>query len=543
MKKLSLVLLTLLLCFGLFGCSGGGNGGGDTPSGGDTAAKKVIKANVGFDPDTFDPQASNVMENAIVLTQMYSGLMRENPDGEFELDLAAELPTISEDGTVYTWKIKDNANFADGSPVTAEDVKFSWTRALDPNNAFDYAYQLYYIKNGEAFNAGEATADDLGLKVIDEKTLEVTLERPTPYFTGLTAFNTLMIISKTFAEKQATYGADVASSLASGPFVPVEFVKGQYVRYEKNQNYWDKDSVKIDELYLYAVSESSTEITMYEVGDLDMTYMGMSNADIKRYQQDGTLKYWSSANTRYIMVNNEKAPLDDPKVRKALSLALDRQSFVDNVIISAVVADGFVSNDMPAPDGSGVFTPENFLNSTANIEEAQKLLAEAGYPNGEGWPEGVSIVYTTNDTNKVQCEALVEMWRTNLNINITAQNVEGTVRRDLKRTGDYYMSWDGWTTDYMDPYSFMEILITGNIYNQGRYSSAEYDALVAEAANSNDQAVRTEKMAAAEAIAMDEMGAIPVYNSIKGYLESDKISGVVCSQLGTWDFKWADKAE
>ncbi len=541
MKKLSLVLLALLLCLSLVGCSGGG--GGDMPSGGDTPAKKTILANVGFDPDTFDPQASNVMENAIVVQQMYSGLMRENPDGEFVLDLAAELPTISDDGLVYTFKIKENANFADGSPVTAEDVKYSWTRALDPNNAFDYAYQLYYIKNGEAYNAGEATADDLGLKVIDAKTLEVTLERPTPYFTGLTAFCTLLVISKDFAEKQATYGADLDSSLASGPFVPVEFNKGQYVRYEKNQNYWDKDSVKIDELYIYAVSESATEITMYETGALDMTYMTMSNADIKRYQNEGTLKYWSSANTRYIMVNNEKSPMNDPKVRKALSLALDRKSFVDNVIIAAVTAEGFVSNDMPAPDGSGVFTPENFLNDTPNVEEAKKLLAEAGYPDGAGWPEGVSIVYTTNETNKLQCEALVEMWRTNLGISITAQNVEGTVRRDLKRSGDYYMSWDGWTTDYMDPYSFMEILITGNIYNQGRYSSAEYDALVAEAANSNDQKVRNEKMAAAEKVAMDEMGAIPVYNSIKGYLESDKISGVVCSQLGTWDFKWADKAE
>lgn len=536
MKKLLVLLVAVLMALSLVGCSSGSN---DTPAA-DTPATKTLRFNVGFDPDSFDPQECNTMEPAIILDQMYDFLYRETETGDFVPSLATGY-TTNEDGTVYTFTLRDGITFEDGTPITANDVKFSWTRALDPANAFEYAYQLYYIKNAEAFNAGEATADDLGLEVVDEKTLVVTLERPTAYFVSLTGFITYGIVSEAYANSVEKYGADASTALASGPYRVAEWNKGQYVKFEKNQNYWDKDNVNLDELIIYCVSESSTEITMYETDQLDMTYMSMTSADTLRLKDQ--LKYWQTLNTRYVMVNAEwDDVLSNPTVRQALMAALDLDTLAETVVLNCEAAEGYIPNGMAAVDNpSQLFRKEAFLKTSGDPETAKALLAEAGYPNGEGFPTNYQLVYTTNDANKALAEAIVYMWKDVLNIDVVAQNLEGTVRRDKKNAGDYQFSLDGWTTDYLDPYSFLEIFTTGNAYNQSKYSNADYDALVAVAANSLDQAEREVAMEAAEKLLIvDEMACLPLYNSIKAYLVKDSISGVVLSKMGIADFKWAD---
>ena len=538
MKKLCLILMAALLCFGMVAC--GGDTNTDTPAGDDTPTTKTLKFNVGFEPDNFDPQASNVMESSIHIGQITDFLYREDASGNFVPSLA-EGYTVTDDGLTYTFTLKDGITFADGTPITAEDVVFSWTRALDPANAFEYAYQLYYIKGGEEFNAGVGTAEDLALKAVDEKTIEVTLTTPAPYFVSLTGFTTYGIVSKKFVEAQESYGADVASTLASGPFTPVEWVKGQYVKYAKNENYWDKDAVKLDELYIYCVSESSTEIQMYDTEMLDITYMTMSVADQTRLGAEGKLKEFGNLMTRYIMVNNENPVLADANVRSALLLALDRKVLAENVVTNSVACGGFIPNQMAAVDNpSNVFRTEDLLPAEGDIAKAQQLLADAGYPNGEGFPTDMELIYTTGEANKALAEAIVEMWRVNLNINITAANLEGTVRRDRKNTGDFEFSLDGWSTDYLDPFSFLEICMSDNQYNNGKYSNAEYDALMTEVKYSADQALRQQKMVEAEEILVAEAGVMPLYNGTKMYMEREGVTGVVRSLLGQMDFKWAD---
>lgn len=525
------------MCLSLVAC-GSKENTGDTS--GDTA-KKVLRFNVGYDPDTFDPQASNVLENYIINNQIYDYLYREDVNGNFEPSLA-ERYEMSGDGLVYTFYLRSGLKFADGSPLTASDVKFSWIRALDPANAFEYAYQLYYIKNGAAFNAGECTADEVGIEVVDDTTLTVTLENPTAYFLSLTGFGTYGIVSEEFVKAQESYGADIASTLASGPFKVTEWNKGQYVKFEKNENYWDAANVNLDELYIYAVSESSTEITMFEKDALDMTYMNMSSADTIAYSQQNKLKYWESLNTRYVMVNDQNPVLSDPNVRKALMFALDLDTLAENVVMNCVAATGYIPNGMSkVTDPTKSFRDEAYLATSGDVELAQKYLAEAGYPNGEGFPTDFELIYTTNDANKALAEAIVEMWRTNLGINVTAANLDGTVRRDRKNTGDYEFSLDGWSTDYIDPYSFLEIFTTGNAYNQSKYSNPAYDELCKTAATSLDQETRETAMEAAEKLLIqDEMACLPLYNTIRAYLAKDSITGVVLSKMGSCDFKWAN---
>ncbi len=537
MKKLCLILMAALLCFGMVAC--GGDTNTDTPAGDDTPTTKTLKFNVGFEPDSMDPQESNVLETSIHLTQIYDFLYREDADGNFVPSLA-ESYTVSDDQLTYTFTLKDGITFADGTPITAEDVVFSWTRALDPANAFEYAYQLYYIKGGEEFNAGVGTAEDLALKAVDEKTVEVTLTTPAPYFVSLTGFTTYGIVSKAFVEAQEKFGADIESTLASGPFKPVEWVKGQYVKYAKNENYWDKDSVNLDELYIYCVSESSTEIQMYDTDMLDITYMTMSVADQTRLGNEGLLKEWGALSTRYLMVNCTNPVLADPNVRTALLLALDRKTLAENVVTNAVAVTGFIPNAMAAVDDPTKPFRKEALLPDVDVAKAQQLLADAGYPNGEGFPTDFELIYTTGEANKAIAEAIVEMWRVNLGVNITAANLEGTVRRDRKNTGDFEFSLDGWSTDYLDPFSFLEICMSDNQYNNGKYSNAEYDALMEEVKYSADQTVRQAKMEQAEKILVSEAGVLPLNNSTKMFMEKDYVSGVVRSLLGGCDFKWAD---
>ena len=538
MKKLCLILMAALLCFGMVAC--GGDTNTDSPAGNDAPTTKTLNFNVGFEPDSFDPQASNVLETSIHVAQIYDFLYREDTNGNFVPSLA-EGYTVTPDNLTYTFTLRDGITFADGTPITAEDVVFSWTRALDPANAFEYAYQLYYIKGGMEFNMGEATADDLALKAIDEKTVEVTLTAPAPYFVSLTGFTTYGIVSKKFVEAQAAYGDAVETTLASGPFKPVEWSKGQYVKYVKNENYWDKDAVKLDELYIYCVSESSTEIQMYDTDMLDITYMTMSVADQTRLGREGKLKEWGNLQTRYMMVNNENPVLSDARVRSALLLALDRKVLAENVVTNSVACTGFVPNSMAAVDNpSNPFRTESLLPDSGDIAKAQQLLADAGYPNGEGFPTDMELIYTTGEANKALAEAIVEMWRVNLNVNITAANLEGTVRRDRKNTGDFEFSLDGWSTDYLDPFSFMEICMSDNQYNNGKYANAEYDSLLNEVKNSADQAVRQAKMVEAEKILVAEAGVLPLYNGTRMFMEREGVTGVVRSLLGQCDFKWAD---
>lgn len=540
MKKLLLGMLALLMCLSISACGSKDTTTTDTTTTTETGAK-VLRTNVGYDPDSFDPQASNVLENAIICNQIYDYLYREDVDGNFVPSLA-ESYTVSDDGLVYTFTLKEGLTFADGSALTANDVKYSWIRALNPENAFEYAYQLYYIKNGASYNAGECSADEVGIEVVDDTTLVVTLENPTAYFLSLTGFITYGVVSEAFVEAQDSYGATVETTLASGPFVVSEWNKGQYVKFTKNENYWDKDSVNLDELYIYAVSESSTEITMFETGALDMTYMTMSSADTIAYAQKDQLKYWESLNTRYVMINYQNEVLADANVRKALMYALDLDTLAENVVMNCEAATGWIPNGMAkVTDPTKLFREESYLTTSGDVELAQQYLADAGYPNGEGFPTDFELIYTTNDSNKALAEAIVEMWRTNLNINVTAANLDGTVRRDRKNNGDYEFSLDGWSTDYIDPYSFLEIYTTGNAYNQSFYTNAQYDALCQIAATSLDQQERETAMEEAEKLLVkDEMALLPLYNTIRAYLADDSIENVVLSKMGISDFKWAN---
>ncbi len=539
-KKLIAFALTAFMGFSvLAGCSGGSqtDGGGETT--GETTEPKIVKHNLGAEPQTIDPALNTAVDGAIVLVNTFEGLCKTD-EKEKAIPGMAESWEVSEDGLTYTFKLRD-AKWSDGQPVTAQDFEFAWKRALDPATAAEYAYQMYYLKNGEAFNSGEVAADEVGVKAVDDKTLEVVLESPTPYFLELTAFPTYFPVRKDVVEADPEgWTLNMDTYLSNGPFKAVEWSHNDVLKLVKNENYYNADSVKIDGIDFFMIVEESTGMSAYESGEIDylehiptdqIPVLQESNEDFEIQPYLGTYFY---------VFNVTKEPVNDPKVRRALTLAIDRQAIVDVVTKGGQQpATGFVPEGMTLSDGSSFRAKggDYGITPTVNVEEAKRLLAEAGYPDGAGFPT-VEVVYNTLEAHKAIAEAIQEMWKTNLGINVELRNEEWKVFQDTRTQGDFVIARHGWIGDYVDPMTFLDMWLSTSGNNSAQWKNEEYDKLIADskAASGTD---RDAIMLQAEKLMMDENITMPIYYYTKPTLLRSNIKGVHFSPLG---FVYYDKA-
>jgi len=525
-------------------------GCGRTPAGGTAAPQqKVIRFNNSVDPRTIDPAKETSAYEFSIENQLFEGLTRQGPKG-LEPGIATDWK-ISDDGLTYEFHLRD-AKFSNGDPITAQDFVYSWKRVLDPRFGSEYSYQLYYIKGAEAVNsikvddADAATKiqeglDKLGVVAKDPKTLVVTLEYQTPYFLGLTAFPTYHPVDQKVVEKNPDWDTKPETYISDGPFKLTAWNHGDKIVAEKNPNYWDAASVKVDKIEFYMVESGSTELTMWETGQIDITYGDLPTAELARLKSEGKLQVQPLIGTMYFAPQNKKPPLDNVKVRQALSMALNRKAIADDVVkTGSLPAFAYVPSGIADADPSKDFRAVGGDLFKEDVAQAKKLLAEAGYPDGKGFP-GFEIVYTTNETTKAIVEASIEMWKTNLGItNITARNVESKVRLEKRKTGDFQFTYTGWYGDYLDPMTYIDLPVTGGGQNEMRFSDPEYDRLVKEAKQTGDQAKRMQLMHQAEQILFDKMGIIPLTFQVKVYLQNPKVTGVYRNALNLIDFKWAD---
>ncbi|HLO04249.1 MAG TPA: peptide ABC transporter substrate-binding protein [Symbiobacteriaceae bacterium] len=500
-------------------------------------AEKIIRFNAGADFRFLDPGLSSDNTSGYAVDQLFEGLTRVTPNGTVP-GMAAKWE-ISPDGTQYTFHLRDGVTWSNGDPVTAEDFAYAWTRVLDPKLGAEYAYQLYYIKGGEAFNTGKGTASDLGIKVIDAKTLQVTLEAPTPYFLDLTAFSTLAPVPKKVVEANPDWAAKAATIVTNGPFSLKTWTPKQEALLVKNPTYWNAANVKVDKLQYQMIEDASTALQLFESGKLDMMFSPPA-AEVTRLQQEKKLQLSPLFNTYYYELNTTVAPFGDAKVRRALALAIDREAIVANVTkLNQTPAYAFV------PAGAQETTPGSDFRKAggdlfkADLTEAKRLLAEAGYADGKNFP-AIELIYDSNQNHKVLAEAVIEMWRKNLGITtIKASNMEQKVLFERRSKGDFTLARSGWYGDYTDPMTFMDMYVTGSGNNNARYSNPAYDALIKQAKATADQNVRMKAMHEAEAMLVKEMPIIPVYYGVNPYLLSSKVQGVYLSPMGKIDFSTA----
>lgn len=488
------------------------------------------------EPKSIDPNLTNAVIEATIVLNTFEGLTKLGPN-DAPLPGVAEKWDISKDGLVYTFHLRKNAKWSNGDPVTAQDFEFSWKRALDPKSAAEYAYQLYYLKNGEAYNTKKITdPEQVGVKAKDDHTLVVTLEGPCAYFLSLGYFPTLAPIHrKTVQANPEKWTLDPKTYISNGPFKLTKWVHNERMEFEPNPNYWDKKIVKLKKLTFLMVEEQSTSLTMFESGQIDLLDdNGISRPEIPRLQASGALKFNPYLGTYYYMFNTKKSPTDKLKVRQALNLAIDRSQ-----IVKFITKAGETPATAYVPNGIPDATPDKFFRSVGgsffkdnDLATAKKLLAEAGYPDGKGFP-AIEILYNTHEMHKQIAEAIQEMWKKNLGINVTLTNQEWSVYMTTRKALSYNgVARAGWIGDYVDPMTFIDMWTTGSGNNQSGWSNAKYDELVKVAKLSGDPKVRMKAMHDAEVILMAEMPIAPIYFYTKPFLARDWVKDVNQSALG-----------
>ncbi|WP_371361973.1 Oligopeptide-binding protein OppA [Sporomusa rhizae] len=523
-KKLcSVMLVTMLFASLLVGC-----GSGTTSN----TATKSLRFSIGAEPETLDPRKSTGVPESTAQAQLYEGLAALDSK-ETPIPATAERWEISPDGLNYKFYIRQNAKWSNGDPVTAHDFEYAWKEVLRPEFASKYALQLYYLKNGEAYNKGKATADQVGVKALDDKTLEVTLEAPTAYFLALTTFHTYYPVNKKIVSTNEKWAADPKTIIGNGPFKVSNWVHQSKLELVKNEHYWDIAKVKTDKVDLILTDNATTALSMFENGQLDfIDTPAPPTSEVPRLAKENKLQVFPYLGTYYYAFNNSVAPTNNAKVRKALSLAIDREAIVKNVTkTEEVAAAAWIPPGLPDATAGEDFRKVGGDLVKYDVAEAKKLLAEAGYPDGKGFPD-LTLTYNTDDRHKAIAEAIQEMWKKNLGINVALTNQEWKVFINNRSQGNYQIARHGWIGDYPDAMTFSDLFIIGSGNNNIQYKNPEYDQLVKLAQSTGDQTVRMKAMHDAEKMLMEDAALAPIYYYTRPAVVKQNVKGYVRSITG-----------
>lgn len=513
----------------------------------ESTGDKELAVQIGPDPETIDPALNSAVDGGNMLLHAYECLLIVGEDGTLQPG-QAESYEVSEDGLTWTFHLRDGLKWSDGSDLTANDFVYSWKRVCDPEVAAPYAETVLGMVKGYD-EAIDGNLDALGVSAPDDSTLVVELANPCSYFGSLAAFATLSPVQEATIEANGEAWATAPETYVSnGPFYMTEWVPGSHITFSKNPYYWNADAIKLDRLKFVLMEDSNAAYSAYQTGEV-LLIKDVPTEEIPSLEGTDDFYVDPIIGTYYISLNIEKAPFDDVNVRKALSLAIDREYVASTLMQGTYTAAGnlmgpgwmdtdgkeFMDN---ANDGQPYIDTANF---EANLEEAKQLLADAGYPDGEGFP---TISYTTNDAgyHKVVAEYLQQAWA-ELGIDLQVNIVEWSSFTPMRRSGDFEVARNGWVGDYSDPSNMLELFYTTNGNNDGKFSNADFDAAIDLSRSTLDAKERSTALHTAEDILMDQAGCIPLayYNDF--WLQSSKITGAWHSAYGYWYFMYADITE
>ena len=503
-----------------------------------TDGAKELNLLIPSEPPSLHPQLASDTTSGAIIESTFEGLTTM-VDGEPVL-AAAQDYVVSEDLLTYTFTLRD-AQWSNGDQVTAQDFEFAWKWALNPENASEYASILYPVKGAEAYNNGEGTADEVGVKAIDDKTLEVTLTAPTPYFLELTAFKTFFPINKANAEANPTWYTEADSFVSNGAYTLSTWNHSGDMVLEKSETYWDAENVNIDTVNVAMVESETTQMTMFDAGEIDFLgapYGSIALDSIERLKSEDKLNvsdlsgiYWYKFNTKDDVMQNEN-------IRKALALAIDRQGLIDNITKGEQQpAMGIVPNSVEGfGDDEGYFKDADFDEAKKYLEAGLKELGLSSPSDLE-----VKVSYNTSEAHSAIAQFIQQGWSDKLGIKVKLDNAEWQVYLDKLSNGDFQIGRLGWAADYNDAYSFLEMYNSAsNGNNQTGWSNEEYTNLLNESIVETDATKRTEKLLAAEAVIMDDMPVAPIYYQTNLYIESDKVENMAPDALGNINLKYVD---
>ncbi len=502
-------------------------------------AAMVLHRGNSADPETLDPQKTQTVYEANILRDMYEGLVAYDAKGQI-IPGIAEKWTMSDDGTVYTFTLRD-AKWSNGAPVTAHDFVYSFRRMLDPKTGAQYSNVLYPILNAEAINKGKMPLDKLGIKAIDDHTLQITLGAPTPYFIGLLGHQSTLPVYKPAIEKFGSDFVKPANSVTDGPFKLAEFVPNSHIKLVKNPDYYDAKNVKLDEVDYYPTEDRSAALRRFEAGELDM------NTDVPTEQVDYIKKNLGSQfhvspylGTYYYAFNMRNKALADVRVRRALSMAVDRDFLADDIWGDTMLPA--YSLVPPGIDnyGTPAYASYKDMSQLDREDAARKLLKEAGYDKSH--PLKLRINYNTSENHKNTAVAIADMWKP-LGVQVTLINTDTkTHYAMLRQGGDFDIARAGWIGDYSDPQNFLMLLQGDSPFNYAHWKNADYDKYMAEAAKTVDLKKRAELLYKAESVFIKNVPYLPLLYYGTTNLVSSRVSGFDDNLLDIHPSRWMSVA-
>ena len=518
-----------------------------------TGTASGFTVQLGSNPETLDPALNSAIDGANTLITVFEPLLLIDENNEV-IPGQAESYTVSEDGLIWTFTMRDGLKWSDGSDLTAKDFEYSFKRLAAPDTAAPYAETVVGMIDGYADATGNPDADGNmttepdfdALNVVaseDGKTLTVTLSYPCAYFDKLAAFAAMSPVQQATVEANGdAWCTEPDTYICNGPYYISDWVPSERIVLTKNPNYvggWDSSKIVSDTITLLLLEDSSAAYAAYNSGEAQLIKDVPTDEipSLTKAEDGGDFYVDTILGTYYLSLNDQKEPFTDPNVRKALSLAIDRD-YVANTIMQGTYTPAYNLVGPGIVDESGMFYDNANGGKTyisddyeANLEAAKQALADAGYPNGEGFP---TIEYSTNDAgyHTPVAEYLQQAWG-ELGITVNINKVEWASFTPLRRAGDYDASRNGWVMDYNDPSNMIELFTTGNGNNDGKYSNADFDAAI-EASKVADKSVHFQKLHEAEDILMNDYACIPVayYNDF--WLQSPSLKGTWHSPYGYW---------
>jgi len=499
----------------------------------------VLHFGNGTNIQTTDPHIATGLPEHHVITSILEGLVTKNPYTLEPEPGVAESWDISSDGLTYTFYLRENALWSNGDLITAEDFRWSWERALTPELAAQNSYMLYPILNAEAFNTGEISDfSQVGIKVISDLVLEVQLRAPTPFFLQLMDHYITYPVHRETVESFGLYTDNLSrwsregNIVSNGPFELTEWQVNSHVRVEKRENYWDADTVKLNAIVFYPTENLITEERMFRDGLLHRTEeVPLDKVPVYLAEDPDSIVIAPYLSSYFYLINTTREPFNDVNVRRALSMAVDRDLLNETVLENIMQPAYFLT-----PPGTIGYEPP--VTFGYDPEQARALLADAGYPNGEGFPT-FEILYNTQENHRKIAIAIQEMWREQLNINVSIVNQEWQVYLESVDNMNYDVARRGWVGDYVDPNTYLDMYITGGGNNNVGFSNPRYDEIVIdEAPLKLDNKERFALYREAETILMNEMPIIPIYIYQTKNLKSPDIKGAPSNIMDHYNWKY-----
>ena len=533
-KKLTAALLTLtLLCTGaLSGCV--------TADPSAQAGEKGITVAISSDTGTMDPAGSIALTYLAYSVSALDELLTYDESGEIEYR-AAESYEVNDDSTVWTFHLREDALWSDGSPVTSADFMNTITRALDPASGSGYANYLFPIENAEAIYNGEADMESLGVETPDGYTIVFHLAEPCVYFLDLLRLPVYTPSCSEYADSvDSGWDRDPETSLSNGPFCLAEYVPDQYFVLEKNENYWNADAVNLDTITYRFFDDTQSMANAYEAGEADVA-TSLSSTVMEAYEGTDDLFVTDQIATRYIYMNLNVEPLNDVRVREAINLAINREELCQIVGSDTEPTYNLVAKYMKDKNTGEYFVDEAEQPFEEDVEKAQELLAEAGYPNGEGFPE-LTYNYPTLEMDSDTAQVIQEQLKANLNITINLEAQELQANYSTRYAGDFDLCRMNWTADFADPYTYLSMLLSNSTYNCSGINDPEYDSIVAASNSESDPEKRSELLHQAEQLAVGEQFyIIPLFAMKSVNLVNPDITGIrQIPASGALEYRYAD---